>query len=220
MRCFATGNIVFHDVSAIYFFVPMAACSELKMLFGRLEGIDLQTPRDAHHHDWDTVDRDGAHVLGGYFKFIFVRHPFDRLVSCWADMVRDRLHPMMAVQGFRAGMPFDEFARMVADIPDDVAHPCIRSQHWWADYVGMAPGFVGRFESLKQDVGQVCMTLWGADEVEIPSVPQPRHDVWRGYYDDDSLAEAVMERYQTDMQRYDYGFWEPDLKMLGIDCTI
>ena len=104
-----------------------------------------------------------------YFKFAFVRNPWDRLVSCYMSKL------VIAGPGFnmrpygdvtlRRDMTFKEFAEAVCRIRDEESDPHFRSQHIVICDDGPGKGiladFVGRFENLEEDFGIVAKRLGG-----------------------------------------------------------
>jgi len=139
-----------------------------------------------------------------------VRHPLDRLVSTWADCSRPHrigligTHRMTGqpIHGIYAGMPFDEFARIVAD------HP-LTNRHWqpmtvWLRAWGGWPDVLVRYEHLREDWELVRGMQHG-----IPEFPRAQHNKsergdWRSYYSDE-LRERLAGVYAEDMARLGYG---------------
>ncbi len=224
--------IVSDDHRFVYCIVQKAACSSVKTallpLFN-LEGAglvreDLTTTVHSLFADSGYLLRAEG-FLGGlkagrydsYFKFAFVRDPWDRLVSCYLDKFApdDRPAPKIAKMRYKGanlykGMSFREFAEGVCEIPDEEASPHFRSQ-----YIGLTagvdgrllPDFVGRFESLREDFAHVARKI-GAPGLALPHLTPSlgrggRHH--RDFYDE-ALAQRVGERFRRDIELFGYSF--------------
>ncbi len=153
-----------------------------------------------------------------YFKFAFVRNPWDRLLSCYFDkVVRKKVPPKLLASAvgagveFYANMPFAEFVEAVHRIPDEKANPHFRSQHLTVcgpDGEPM-PDFLGRFENLREDFDRVAQEI-GEPGLELPernrkyvSKRGSRHH--RDFYDE-RLKSLVHERYAKDVETFGYSF--------------
>ena len=222
--------IVSDERAFIYFVVPKVACSSLKTallpLFPDIDpGPDFE--REVREDTFayrvhDLFARAGHQVnqrrllkgfekgrYDGYFKFAFVRNPWDRLLSCW----KQKLAPggpglakeEYAEERLQGGISFSEFVEAVCRIPDEEANPHFRSQH--VAVCGpsgeVMADFVGRFERLEEDFSRVASEI-GA----VPSLPRllaSGRGSYRDYYDG-RLARMVGERFSADAEIFGYRF--------------
>ena len=127
-----------------------------------------------------------------YFKFAFVRNPWDRLVSCYSqkllDVKRDRLgqrsnlSPSISGIELYNGMPFDEFVRAVHAIPDKEANIHFRSQCATVcdEDGGIMADFVGHFETLGEDFAYVAERI-GVPELQLPHLLRSRTERGRSH---------------------------------------
>jgi len=162
-----------------------------------------------------------AHFLAGrgnkyhrYFKFTFVRNPWDRLVSCYVSkLVQGGTGLKMGKYGdvsLRRDMTFKEFAEAVSRIPDEVANHHFRSQHVTVCDDGpertVLADFVGRFERLNEDFRRVSERI--GLEAGLAHVGGSRSRNLHSYRDfyDDKLARMVGERYREDADLFGYSF--------------
>ena len=149
-----------------------------------------------------------------YFKFAFVRNPWDRLVSCYkSKLVQRGTGLRMGRYGnvsLRRGMAFEDFAKAVCRIPDELSNHHFRSQH--VTVCDEGPGravladFVGRFENLKEDFGLVAERI--GLETGLPHAGSSRSQnppSYRDFYDE-RLARMVGERYREDAALFGYSF--------------
>lgn len=162
----------------LYCEVPKAGCSNWKRVLMVLAGLasstaDLQ--HNAVHYGGalkrlDAFDRQGIlHRLRTYTKMLFVREPFERLVSAFRDKFEQPnsyYHPVFGkaiLARYRAnasgealrtgsGVRFPEFVQYLLD----VHRPVGMDIHW--DHVSRLCSpclidydFVGKFESMEED---------------------------------------------------------------------
>lgn len=161
----------------------------------------------------DAAIVSGAAVLDRYadhFVFTVVRHPYDRLVSCWSDMVRAPkvFLPNMARLGFRPGMTFAEFLDRVEATPDGRADLHFRSQAALLCARGrLVPGFVGRYDRLDEDWQRIRAEV--ADRAGTDLGPLPKKNVRRedrtdvlDHFADPGLVALVRRRFAEDFRLF------------------
>ncbi|XP_037675812.1 carbohydrate sulfotransferase 8 isoform X1 [Choloepus didactylus] len=162
----------------LYCEVPKAGCSNWKRVLMVLAGL-AASAADIQHNTvhyggalrrLDTFDRQGIlHRLGTYTKMLFVREPFERLVSAFRDKFEhpnSYYHPVFGkaiLARYRAnasrealrtgsGVRFPEFVQYLLD----ERRPVGMDIHW--DHVSRLCSpclidydFVGKFESMEDD---------------------------------------------------------------------
>lgn len=208
----------------VYMVMPKVACTSIKVALAPLfePGADVTGSKglDAHlffndaqrrGKGWQMDRTDYLRSPADYrdfFRFAFVRNPFDRLLSCW----RNKLHKPH-YEGWRRlkdgpiyfGMPFPEFVEAVAGIPDEAANPHYRSQGFTLSHEGaLLPDFVGRFESLGEDWSAV------AGRIGAPPLPHMVKNLggdtgYRAHYDARTRRLAE-ERFAEDLRLLGYSF--------------
>ena len=152
-----------------------------------------------------TAKNDNAikENLDDYFKFAFVRNPFDRIVSNWKMWTNQpfRLRQMGSykkpfIKGLR-NFNFREFLSLTEQIDN---------HHWnqQYDFIRVPLDFIGRFENIQQDFNTVC------DKIRIPRQQLPhknktKHKHYTEYYDDET-RQIVAEKYAKDIEYFGYKF--------------
>ncbi|MCY1065280.1 sulfotransferase family 2 domain-containing protein [Nannocystis sp. RBIL2] len=136
-----------------------------------------------------------------YYKFAFVRNPWDWLVSryFWS-----RDHQRL----------FDyEFPEMLRRLKNGVR--LSSSALWLEDALSpqvtrlsiggtIAVDFIGRFEALQSDFARICSHLRIGTK-QLPHVFKTDHKFYVDYYDDDTRA-IVEELYAADIAAFGYQF--------------
>lgn len=145
----------------------------------------------------------GDEVYRAYFKFSFVRNPYDRLVSEYYYAKRIREIPRE--------MSFDEFIHKVV-LPNKNTHRHYRDQ---VDYVTNEKGevivdFLGKFEDFTRDLKKILDRLHIKKRF-LPYVgstqrPKAKH---YSYYFNDELREVVQALYFKDFEKFGYEFKAP-----------
>ncbi len=149
-----------------------------------------------------------------YFKFAFVRNPWDRLVSCYlSKLVQGGRGMQLGSYGdvtLRRNMTFEEFAGAVCRIPDEMANTHFRSQYITVCDDGpnktVLADFVGRLETLDEDFRVVAERIGLKANLSHTGRSRSRNSLsYRDFYDE-RLARMVSERYHEDANIFGYSF--------------
>lgn len=183
----------------IFFHIPKTAgISITEALFGC---------RGAGHIDVREARRIfGRLAFARYFKFTFVRNPYDRLVSAYTYLrdgaIAGRMSPFIRTYI----EPYPEFRSFVRDgLRDVLFDQHFRPQSSWVcDREGLRVDFVGRFERLSEDFATVAARL-GIPASLGHRNRSRREREYRSYYEEDTrrLASDV---YAEDLERFEYDF--------------
>ena len=139
--------------------------------------------------------------FGKYFRFTFVRNPWDRLVSVYS-----RMDPHMRASAESAGLPlkgisFDEFVERTEHFRD--AHLDAQDRFVFDAAGHGLVDFIGRYERLAEDFAAVCARL--GQTVDLPHRNASTHDAYRQYYSD-ATRKIVERRYGADIEKFGYQF--------------
>lgn len=191
----------FDEYRCIYYHIPKTAgLSVCQGLFG--------------HHGPGHIDARTYRLIFGrahfekYFRFTFVRNPWDRLVSAYHFLQAGGLDREDRAWAKRHLGPYPDFPTFVRrGLTPSLARSSIhlRPQVDWLT-VGddFAVDFVGRFEHLNRDFAHVADTL-GIDAA-LPHVNRSRRDRdYRMAYDE-TTRDIVRSIYMADVDRFDYTF--------------
>ncbi len=131
-----------------------------------------------------------------FYKFAFVRNPWDWQVSLYHYMLR---------------MPNHKEHDIIKEIPDFDAYidwRVSRTNKLQKDFVTDAEGreivdFIGRFETLNDDFASVCEHL--GLQARLPHLNQSKRRDYRSYYTDKTAA-LIAEHFHEDIAYFGYTF--------------
>lgn len=170
---------------------------EQQVLFGRQT---LPIPQlAAIRHGHISVQQLRPHLPAArwdeYFKFGFVRNPFDRFVSTCFFLQRDNpAFAGTAVPFMKRAITRERFRNRILVIPQS------RLLTGADGEVGL--DFVGRYESIQNSFDEICKRI-GIPTATLPKKNVSKHKPYSDYYDD-QLAAAVGEFYRTDLELFGY----------------
>ena len=138
-----------------------------------------------------------------YYKFAFVRNPWDRLISCWQHrVVRSNIFGFTSTEHERM-QTLENFVDYVAglDIADCDRH--LRSQSALIDLNNV--DYLGRMESFNEDLLQISQQIGLPHKEIIQKNKTPNRKTYHTYYND-TTAEKVADIYKKDLQILGYRF--------------
>ncbi len=213
----------------IYVETPKAGCSTVKHTLIRAELEDPEfsyaEPRLMHERPLSPLltplqlgDFSRYFASDGFFKFCFVRNPYERLLSGYLDKItrpteqRTWLAQKIGLRNeIDHEMTFAEFVSVICG-----QHPREMDNHWRPQYYQTFQGkmkysFVGRAETLLDDFRFVGNEI-GIDidqylRVETRHAQRSKSKLAK-YYDVD-LQEMVAEKYRLDFETFGYEYSLP-----------
>lgn len=141
-----------------------------------------------------------------YFKFTFVRNPWDRLVSTYFFLNSGGMNSLDAAFSEKHLSIYSNFSDFVMhglsrNIVQSWVH--FRPQSWFVCDPGgnLKVNFVGHFETLSEDFKYVAQRL--GVNCELPKTNASNHRHYSTYYDKESWS-MVKRVYQADIDLFGY----------------
>jgi chondroitin 4-sulfotransferase 11 len=221
LGCYTPANraIVSPRHRFIYFYIPKVASSSLKRNLSK-NLFQMDTGKRVHFMFFDEVIDVKRGDYQHFFKFAFVRNPWDRVVSCYADKILHadvtdymyqngvfRRYAREYKNMFHMGMPFEAFVKAICQIPDPQADRHFKSQHYFiSDIDGrVLVDFIGKFETLSADYAYIARKCGLADFTLPHENSSRREKDYRRLYTPET-RRLIAERYREDIGRFGYRF--------------
>jgi hypothetical protein len=131
-----------------------------------------------------------------YFKFAFVRNPFDRFISYCSFVTREgeafKKDPQKVMRRILGNPPFE--------------HVLFRPQNsFLANSAGnLLTDYVGRVETMQQSFEFIASKI-GVPAVQLEKVNATERAAYRDYYDQE-LIDGVAKLYADDLRLFEYDF--------------
>jgi len=164
--------MVYHEYKAIQLHIHKTAGTSVENALWH-GPIDMDRKR-THWRPQQIIESEGPQAWKSYFKFSFVRNPWDRLVSHYffERDLKKRIHK---------DCDFGQF------LPQWVKQRSSWNQLVWFEGRLEEFNFVGRFETLNEDFCYVCTQL-GVDS-SLPHEFRTKREHYSVYYDQKSRKQ-------------------------------
>jgi Sulfotransferase family len=216
----------------IYVCVPKCASTTIKMVLSAVAGGNAKSFERIHKRRYSGLKSPSQVGLSALYRtvsdsrtlrFSFVRNPYERLVSAWADKFRDR--PLVPGDSF-----IDKYLRFRRQIDVTLPHGPQKTlsfadfvifasatanrridAHWQVqhdilDMPGITLDLVGKVETFGADFDRVLDHLGRYRERAVAWITpqhQSHHEPWPQYYTH-TLADHVYRAYERDFDCLGY----------------
>jgi hypothetical protein len=141
-----------------------------------------------------------------YFKFAFVRNPWDRLISCWKDKIFKVNHFQFSESEREQMKNLETYLHFISkqDLNNSATDHHIILQSKLIDLNNV--DFIGRYENILDDLTFVCSKVV-INNIEIPWKNKSNREFnsYRNYYDNNTAA-MVAKLYEKDIRMFGYSF--------------
>lgn len=137
-------------------------------------------------------------IFNSYFKFAFVRNPWDWQVSLYCFMLKQKKHSQHHIV---SKMNFEEYIEWAVNTQLNLQKDMLFSEK-----NELLVDFIGKFENLEEDFRKVCEII-GINDTQLPHVNKsPRNKTsYREYYNE-KTKELVYQGFKTDIELFGYEF--------------
>ena len=146
-----------------------------------------------------TRSRIGEARFQSYYKFGFVRNPWDRAVSLYLRREGLRMRDRMTFDEFIAWMRYSS-STCINSVPHT------NQLDWFVDPSGeLLVDTIGRFENLAADWASIARKIGATEALPGRNRNRLRDRHYTEYYSDTS-RELVRARFRVDIERFGYEF--------------
>lgn len=199
-----------HDLKCIFVEVPKTASTSIRSIIGqpskphlnilqiREEFIRSQIEAAMDEKNDEESLIEAKMNFNNYFKFGFVRNPWDRVVSLFNRKEGLQLSERMS---------FEEFVGWIQNSSDTCLHPLQHKNQldWFIDERGdVIVDYIGKFEELEKSWQYISQRLNVKKKL-------PHHNInedkiyYKKYYN--SMTKKVIEqKFKTDIEYFNYTF--------------
>ncbi len=198
---------IFPNIKVIFVHIPKSGGSTVTTVLKRDRFLGRRVnPRDPRDTDIDYISQY-FDLLGNeandYYKFSFVRNPWDRFVSGYHYVCQRRPE----ITEVSSHGTFAEFVHAFSQEPDKFLKiRYFQPQHiYLTDSSGEMPiDFVGRFERFDEDL-KVALKQIGMRRALVRHRKQSKRTDYRDYYDQET-QDIVGRVYAKDVDLFSYKF--------------
>lgn len=187
-----------NDKKFVYVHIPKCAGNTVKSVL------------NISNHDHGGIDQK---YISDYFKFTFVRNPWDRFISAyeyikgggWKQMNPDQDWDKPYCDVLNSFNSLKEFARR-PEVWTGMMHFRPQFDFVTIDKKTDCLDFIGRVENLGNDLKFICEQI-GCKYNHLPHINKSKksHQHYKNYYDDE-LKNIVDTVYSKDIEYFKYNF--------------
>ena len=223
---------VLPDHKLIYIAVPKAASTRIRKTLARVEGKFFLTLKSSRRSKYRGPRGPRNTTIDLFFhlatspetlRFSFVRNPYARAVSCWADKFAGKplVHGDASVDAYLAirreidgqlpaganrTLSFAEFVVFAAATAKARHDMHFQSQNQILSMPGIDLNLIGKVETFDADFVQVLDYLNASHDARreaVVPINESHHDDWSAYYTKE-LADLIFRAYECDFDRFGY----------------
>jgi Sulfotransferase family len=185
--------VICDQFKCIFVEVPKTGSTSIRAIVGE--------PPKPHQNIWQIFNSIPAEKFRSYFKFGFVRNPWDRAVSLYERKEGLKL---------KSRMGFDQFIEWMRFASCTCIHPVPHRYQldWFVSPHGdVIVDFIGKYENLESDWAAISARLGIGAKLPRLNVNTERTCDYVSYYSE-KTRRIVAERFAVDIERFGYKFGE------------
>jgi len=196
----------FDETKSIFIHIPKAGgISIIKSLYGEKAG-------GIGHRRWEHFKwLYGEENFNDYFKFTFVRNPFDRLLSAYSFLKKGGMNHMDKEFGETVMAPYDTFEKFVNEWVneknvDSWVHFIPQYKYLYNESGYLMVDFIGYFENFNEDYEKIRQRIGTGKKLKhLNKTPDKHEKNYREAYTP-QMIEKVTEVYKQDLELFKYNF--------------
>ncbi|MBK0382514.1 adenylyl-sulfate kinase [Pedobacter sp. SD-b] len=162
-----------------------------------------------HTPIWQFQKQLGEQAFNNFFKFTFVRNPWDRLVSAFLFLKKGGLNEadkLWSENNLKDYHDFESFVKNWVNEKNIFSYVHFIPQHYFLCVNGSKPlvDFIGKYENIEIDFKYVADKLNIKAPLQKLNVNETKNH-YSNYYNEETIS-IVKDVYKRDIELFDYSF--------------
>lgn len=200
-----------HKYKCIFVHIPKTGGTSIEYVFDKLA---LRRMVKYKHYTLRNYERLNQQI-DQYYKFSFVRNPWDMTVSMYNYLWKtERPWPKKWRRNNNnfSKLSFEEWVTHSSFLAPTIRTLDVNARHngqdgdfsSWLTSEKYTLDFIGKFENLQGDFNKICDKI-GMPQQQLPHVNKSRGKHYTEYYNDET-RQIVAEKYAKDIEYFGYKF--------------
>ncbi|KPA18985.1 Carbohydrate sulfotransferase, 8-13 [Candidatus Magnetomorum sp. HK-1] len=205
--------LISHLLKCIFIHIPKTGGSSMDRVLQKADPKAIriindlpatyQLPKGKHCFAIDLKKYFQKEIWDNYFKFAFIRNPFERLVS-WYHMCVQRPDEEYRKYVLKNTINFEDFIKKINSFTGRAEMISYNQTDYTVDYEQKnILDFIGRFENIKEDFEYVSERI-GID-VKLIHFNKSDHKHYRNYYSENTKI-IVEEIFKKDFDHFNFSY--------------
>jgi chondroitin 4-sulfotransferase 11 len=182
--------LISHKHKFIFIHIPKTAGTSISSVLNPF--CEELYPSIKHSNAVKIKEKFGSDIWNEYFKFTFIRNPYERLLS-WYNMIEKNMwrpnlfqsHIKKNIHSFSEFIMDDKHPIGINKLPQQrISQFKIISENG-----RVIVDFVGRYENLNEDFNYICNKL-NIPQTHLPHINKFDHDHYMNYYTKEMISEV------------------------------
>jgi len=192
--------MISHTHKCIFIHIRKTAGISIRNVIGECDGT--HDGLHFHNHLYHHKNILSKQLYSEYFKFTFVRNPWDLRVSLYRYLAKGGHGSLTR---YARQLSFSNWIKRYSDRVNVNTTHVGRTQTSYIEPL-KDMDFIGKFENLQEDFNIVCDKI-GIPNQKLPHKNKTKHKHYTEYYDDETRS-IVAEKYAKDIEYFGYEFGE------------
>lgn len=181
-----------HKHKCIFLHVPKTGGTSIR---DAVFGSNLR----GNHMSWEQAKEAYTQYWDDYFKFTFVRNPWDRVYSIFSYYQMG-----MKITSVKNGVIPDNFKIFIGRHDEYLSRLGLAYNQ--TDFIGDEMDFIGRFENLNSDYFKICKRLSILNPRTLRGLKQSERKAdYKTVYNKETIA-VVESIFSRDIEKFEYTF--------------
>lgn len=194
-----------HKHKLIFIHVPRTGGTSIEKALSGKDWFNIHAP--SKHLTHYTAKKIYAEYWDEYFKFTFVRNPWDRMVSMlkYGNFYGVKMNNnKICIKNYLRHFRNIEYDRRFFNLKQFEGFKQLDNSVY-RNIIGEEMNFIGRFENLQEDYNEICKKC-NITESKLQLIENsPERLKYYEYYDQES-KDLIAKKYRLDIKMFNYEF--------------